>query len=203
VQSQRECIYDRNKDRRRGRKQALTDLYGKSEAFDSLLAALRASDDKSAEALLDRIKSGTPLDELIQYARDVQKDWPEGDPMLRDEANPSATLGRAAVMSIAVLCDTPLIRVSASPWTNATNDDDFVSHLLSVFFTWHHGCYPCLEQDLFIRDMQTMNLSAQFCSPFLVNTILLVACVSLLAVAELANPVAAIFRPSIRLCSLD
>lgn len=82
-------------------------------------------------------------------------------------------------MDINRLSDIPIIEVSANPWTSITDDDDFVSHLISLYFTWQHSILNYLDRDLFLRDMRSRELSTHFCSPFLVNSILAVACVSL------------------------
>lgn len=47
--------------------------------------------------------------------------------------------------------DQPPHWVPASPWTSLTNDDEAVSHLVSVFFTWHNPTWRFVEQDLFLQ----------------------------------------------------
>lgn len=89
-------------------------------------------------------------------------------------------LSRKSVLSISALCDTPPIMVPALPWTQVTTDDDFVSHLISTYFTWYHPAYPCLDQDVFLAEMRSKNIESLFCSPLLVNAMLAVACVSLI-----------------------
>jgi hypothetical protein len=76
------------------------------------------------------------------------------------------------------LSDIALFRVPAHPWTSVTEDDDFVSHLISLWFTWAHPFLNWIDRDLFIREMQTGSIDSDFCSPFLVNIILADACVS-------------------------
>lgn len=76
------------------------------------------------------------------------------------------------------LSDMAPFRVPAHPWTSITEDDDFVSHLISLWFTWAHPFLNWIDRDLFIREMQSGNIDSEFCSPFLVNIILADACVS-------------------------
>jgi len=118
------------------------------------------------------IRSEASVTEIIQLAKSTLAavDFRNGQ---HDESRT-----RRAVMSIAALTDEPPIRVPAKPWTNVTDDDHFVSHLVSVFFIWHHSMYPSLDQDLFVREMNSKNLNSQFCSPLLVSAILTAACVS-------------------------
>ena len=81
-------------------------------------------------------------------------------------------------MSITTLTDDPPIKVPAKPWTNVTNNDNAVSHLISVYFTLHNASYPTVDQDVFTREMNRKDLSSSFCSQFLVTSMLLVASVS-------------------------
>lgn len=76
------------------------------------------------------------------------------------------------VMPIQRLADTPIHRVPAKPWTNVTDDDDLVSHLISIWCTWSFPWFHWVNRDLFIRDMKAGDLDCEFCSPFLVNAIL-------------------------------
>lgn len=81
-------------------------------------------------------------------------------------------------MSVASLIDEPRFRVPAKPWTNVLDDDHVVSHLLSVYFTWPHQAHTVFDKDCFVRAMNAKDLSGTFCSPLLVNSLLLMACVS-------------------------
>jgi hypothetical protein len=81
-------------------------------------------------------------------------------------------------MDIKSLSDIPLYEVPAHPWTEVTSDASFVSHLISLYFTWQHPGLNWIDRDLFLRDMRSKKLGSKFCSPLLVNSILAVACVS-------------------------
>lgn len=84
--------------------------------------------------------------------------------------------GRSA-MSVQRLCDTPIVSVQARPWTTVTDDDGFVSHLVSLWFTWQYPHFHWLDRDMFVDDMRSGRLDSDFCSPFLVNIMLAEACV--------------------------
>ncbi|KAB8336725.1 hypothetical protein FH972_021034 [Carpinus fangiana] len=77
---------------------------------------------------------------------------------------------------VSSLCDAPHLKVVARPWTTVTADDDLISHLVSLWFTWHPPFIAWIDQDLFVRDMQSGNPAAPFCSKFLVNAICAQAC---------------------------
>lgn len=85
---------------------------------------------------------------------------------------------RRKVMDIHYLCDEAPCKVPAKPWTNVTEDDDLVSHLVSLYFTWDYPFWSFLDRDVFLRHMARGDLESEFCSPFLVNAVLANACVS-------------------------
>jgi hypothetical protein len=65
----------------------------------------------------------------------------------------------------------------AQPWTKLTTDDAFVSHLVTVFLNYNNVYWRYVEEDLFLHGMQR-GLPSEFCSPFLVNAICALACLS-------------------------
>lgn len=70
----------------------------------------------------------------------------------------------------------PKYWVPARPWTELM-DSDSVSQLVSVFLTLSNTHWRFIEQQLFLRDMRSGDLYAQYCSPLLVNAILSLASV--------------------------
>ena len=74
--------------------------------------------------------------------------------------------------------DGPLFFVPASPWTNVTDDDNAVSHLVSLFLAILNPMWRFVEEDLFLRAMRSRRKDTQFCSCLLVNAILASASVS-------------------------
>ena len=142
----------------------------RAEAFDTLLNSIRSSDDALLLELRDHARAGRPIDELVQVAQDV---------LGRNEIRSSSRNRlKRVVISIAALTEIPPIQVPASPWTNVTNDDNAVSHLVSVYFTWSHHAYASLDREVFVRHMASKDLGSPFCSPFLVNAMLMSASVS-------------------------
>jgi len=70
----------------------------------------------------------------------------------------------------------PIIIVPAKPWTTVTNDDDLVSHLMSLWFTWAHQWWQWIDRRTFVEAMRVGNLESLICTPYLVNMILADAC---------------------------
>lgn len=172
-----DCVYDEGQDgrRRSAKKRAVEELVLKREALDTLLEALRISDDGQLHHLLRLVKTDASLDDIIQYASAV--DLACNDRLGSD--TPEADQSRKIkLLSIgALLSDNPPVRVPAANWTTVTKDSEVVSHLVSIYFTWYHPAYPCIVRDLFVRGMVRGDLNSQFCSPVLVNAMLATACV--------------------------
>jgi hypothetical protein len=82
-------------------------------------------------------------------------------------------------MDVRRITDMPLFEVPAKPWTSVTDDDAFVSHLITLYFTWQQPTFRWVDRDLFLADMRAGKTGSRFCSPLLVNIILAVACVSI------------------------
>jgi hypothetical protein len=81
-------------------------------------------------------------------------------------------------LRVADLVEAPVIRVPAKPWTDVTNDAEFVSHLITVYFTWEHHWRTLFDKDLFVAQMRSLEADTTYCTPLLVNAILAFACVS-------------------------
>ncbi|PWY83610.1 hypothetical protein BO70DRAFT_386976 [Aspergillus heteromorphus CBS 117.55] len=86
--------------------------------------------------------------------------------------SPSPARSSRRFLDVRRLADSPVYRVPARPWTKVTDDDELVSHLISLWLTWTYPFFDWLDKDLFLRDMRAGQLQCQFCSPFLVNAIL-------------------------------
>ena len=106
---------------------------------------------------------------------------PDQIPILPEEDHPKGSPRAAfhpyARVTLESLCDIPLYKVPARPWTEVTDDNDFVSHLVSLYFTWDHPCAQFLDQGIFIDHMKRADAGSQFCTPLLVNSLLSMASV--------------------------
>ncbi|KAI9370599.1 fungal-specific transcription factor domain-containing protein [Aspergillus egyptiacus] len=60
-------------------------------------------------------------------------------------------------------------------WTSVTDDEQLISHLMTMYFTWHYPFFTTLSKDLFYRDY-VRGVSSQYCSSLLVNTMLALGC---------------------------
>jgi hypothetical protein len=89
-----------------------------------------------------------------------------------EEEDPPVSRPPRRMLDVRRLADSPIYRVPAKPWTTVTDDDDLVSHLVSLFFTWSFPYFCWIDRDAIISAMQSGDLSNPHCSPFLVNAIL-------------------------------
>ncbi|PKY01065.1 C6 transcription factor [Aspergillus campestris IBT 28561] len=183
--SRLECTLDTTADRRRrgALKRKIDELEDKEDLLVRLVGVLRESGNRRAYPLVNLIRSNASLPEIRYYidhqlSRDEAARTPEILEIghVVDSRDDARSLRR--ILDTKRLSDTPRFRVPARPWTRVVEDDDLVSHLVSLWFTWCQpfgGCW--VDRGRFLRDMQTGNAAGRrFCSPFLVNIILADAC---------------------------
>lgn len=184
--TENECIYDQDNDKRRRillhRRQE--ELQGDRDLLVRLVNTLREADNRRVFQLLNLIRSNASLDEIQKYINDHLYAELEHTPELLDVATRSDQVresehrSRRRIMDVRRLADVPRWNVPARPWTRVTDDDEFVSHLISLWLTWSYPFFNWIDNDLFVRDMQLWHPDkAKYCSPFLVNAILADACV--------------------------
>lgn len=158
------------------------------DLLHDLLKVMRSVDESHARGLFDLLRADSSVEELRSYIdktlsevrvsdhdgetiRSLERLWEKVD--VSSGAPPS----RPTVMDLNYLCDVTPFRVPAKPWTTVTNDDNLVSHLVSLYFTWDYPFYAFVDQKAFIRHMTLGNVDSDLCSPFLVNAVLANACV--------------------------
>ncbi|KAI5276267.1 hypothetical protein E4T47_00937 [Aureobasidium subglaciale] len=100
--------------------------------------------------------------------------------LLSDQGSPASESGSSRSESLETenskISSEPPYRLPAKPWTTLTDDDDLVTHLVSLYMEWVNPFFRPLEEDLFVAAMQAGDLTSEYCSPFLVNSILAYAC---------------------------
>lgn len=148
--------------------------------LDSLLEWLRSGLNEQINPLMILIRSNAPRQDLqafLEYnvgsPNSAGSELLDGNSLLPRQypRRRHRTGGIADIIN-------PPIQVPAKPWTTVTDDDDFVSHLLSLWFTWAHQWWHWVDKVLFLEAMRTQDLNNPLCTPYLVNMILADACVS-------------------------
>ncbi|KAL4923076.1 uncharacterized protein BDV17DRAFT_278081 [Aspergillus undulatus] len=154
------CILDEDSDRRRrgGLERRVDALEQDRTLLLRLVDSIRNESLDEAIRIVDLVRRDASLDEMRQYM-DRKSSSREVEEIL-----PQCNFGD------------PLYHVPAHPWTTVTDDKNYVSHLISLYFTWGFPVQKWIDRDLFIRDMQSSRTDSRFCSPFLVNALLAVAC---------------------------
>ncbi|OGM45393.1 pathway-specific regulatory protein [Aspergillus bombycis] len=157
------------------------------DLLHDLLKVMRSVDDSHAQGLFDLLRADSSAEQLRSYIDRALDEIQISDhddqaisslEHLREKVNVSsgAPPSRPTVMDLNYLCDITPFRVPAKPWTTVTNDDNLVSHLVSLYFTWDYPFYAFVDQRAFIRHMTLGNVDSDLCSPFLVNALLANAC---------------------------
>ncbi|GIJ99731.1 hypothetical protein Aspvir_003733 [Aspergillus viridinutans] len=181
-----ECIVDEGNDlRRKGalkRKAAMMEQ--DQELLIQLVRALRGSNERHVSHLVNMIRSHASLQEIREYITDhlklgtiedtsEVKEFRRQIHLLLDLEGPAFESQKTQRVA-----HSRPFNVPAKPWTVIQCRSAFVSELVSLWFTWNHSTFPCIDRSLFVRDMRAGNVVCQYCSPFLVNAILADACVS-------------------------
>ncbi|ODM18206.1 hypothetical protein SI65_06077 [Aspergillus cristatus] len=190
----RVCVFDESLDQRRrvAAKRTADELTYHRDLLNDLFKLIRAADESHALKLLEIIRKDASAEEIRTYidetlagldstsshSKENNKEMVNKLEDVRQMLNVEGTgpSFRRKVMDIHFLCDEAPCKVPAKPWTTVTEDDDLVSHLISLYFTWDYPFYSFLDRDVFLRHMAMGNLDSEFCSPFLVNAILANAC---------------------------
>ncbi|KAI3002245.1 transcriptional regulator family: Fungal Specific TF [Aspergillus niger] len=187
------CLVDEMADMRRkyAMKRKLDRLEQAEETLLRLIDALRESESKRLAQLLNLIRSNASFEELQIFLeqqftgreielspelREIQSQISRPSDDDEESQPPSQPRSSRRVLDVRRLADNPVHQVPAKPWTTVTDDDDLVSHLVSLWLTWTYPFFHWLDKDAFLRDMRAGNLECRFCSRFLVNAILSEAC---------------------------
>lgn len=155
------------------------------ELLIQLVSALRGSNERHVSHLVNMIRSHASLQEIREYItshlklgtiEDTSevKEFRRQIRRLLDLEGPASESQKA--QRVAYLCS---FNVPAKLWMMVRCNSSFVLELVSLWFTWNHSMFPCIDRSLFVRDMRAGNVVCQYCSPFLVNAILADACVSI------------------------
>ena len=140
------------------------------------METIRNQNDQTSIDVLNLIRSNAPLDEIGSCLSERQS---TDHTPVRDEGPVKQPKRSPQIyMDVKRITDMPVFQVPAKPWTTVTDDDAFVSHLISLYFTWQQPTFMWVDREPFLADMKAGKLGSRFCSPLLVNILLAVACVS-------------------------
>ncbi|EXJ81929.1 hypothetical protein A1O1_07996 [Capronia coronata CBS 617.96] len=171
-----ECTKDQNDDGRRklAVKRKIDVLEWDRHLLDELLAAIRTANPGQLDSLINLIRNNATRQDLHSFL-DTQLDGLKESLHLEDAHRYQRGTRRRMLGRIQDVVNPP-ISVPAKPWTTVTDDDDFVSHLISLWCTWAHPWWHWVDEALFLEAMQTGDTTSLICTPYLVNMILADAC---------------------------
>jgi hypothetical protein len=148
---------------------------------------IRSASQDSQQELLQMIRNHSSVQNIRAYldrilpdvhAHEKNEEAPRRSKKAKHNTGVDAPQFRPQIMEIRYLCGSAPYRVPAKPWTSVTDDDDLVSHLISLYMTWDYPFYAFIDRETFIAHMRNGSLHSDFCTPFLVNAMLANACVS-------------------------
>ncbi|KAH8691609.1 hypothetical protein BGW36DRAFT_305078 [Talaromyces proteolyticus] len=191
LKSKVECVIDTEGDQRRklNLKKKIDSLEDDRRLLLQLMETLQRGPQSYNTELVHDIRTLENINDVKLYlkAHLMRKEaqWSpewievENDMKWISEQQPQEKLStqkRTPILPVPGLVDIPSFRVPASPWTSVTEDDSFISHLISLWFTCSFPGYNYIDQELFLRAMRSRDLRSPLCSPFLVNAMLADAC---------------------------
>jgi hypothetical protein len=136
-----------------------------------LFGHIRTCPEAEAKQFYQQLRTADGLQDLLQLSGESSLSFKQKHRILGSEKT-ACDLGLDVVGSSAIM-------VPARPRTVLAGDA-FVSELVSAFFAYDHcSGIPFVDEECFLADMRAEDITqARFCSPFLVNAICALRCVS-------------------------
>lgn len=126
--------------------------------------ALRSASQGHQQELLQMIRHRTPMQQIRVFLNRI---LPDAEVHEKNEEEPSKLRKirhdvrmendmpqfRPQIMDIHYLCGSAPYRVPAKPWTSVTDDDDLMSHLVSLCMTWDYPFYAFFDRETLLEHM--------------------------------------------------
>ncbi|KAF3941987.1 hypothetical protein ABW19_dt0210119 [Dactylella cylindrospora] len=184
-----ECVYSIEETARFKRsitRNKIKDYEAEIEKYEKILDHIKTSSVPSLQRVLNVIRGQAPLEDIMLFIRNDHSPYLPTDVISPEPATSDLSLlmneswqalesGQQGI-STEILDDRPLLNLAAQPWTTIVDDDELVSHLMSLYWTWDHPVWHLFDFDIFIEAMKKGDTT--YCSPLLVNAVLAEACVS-------------------------
>jgi hypothetical protein len=152
-------------------KRKLSEIEESKKDLDELLFHLSKRPLSEAQGIFDRLRSHESPTAVLRIIK-------EGDLLLSkrlQDSHPQPTMQALETEGL----KKSKIKVPARPWTTIAGDG-IVSELVSSFFAWDNIFFIMfIDKQAFLEDMRKQDVTgARYCSPFLVNVICSLRCVS-------------------------
>jgi len=146
------------------------------QEVDEIVRKLRLHE--NLDSVLNSVRAGPFLQPLAERDVDIhagiEGDYPSREHVFgltqfssRNLAPTDVQLGRAPE------AHTPFSQTNHS-WTGVTDDQEFIDHLISIYFTWQHSFFQSFPEKLFREDMAAGR--TRYCSKVLVNAVCAAGC---------------------------
>ncbi|KAF3192265.1 hypothetical protein TWF225_000524 [Orbilia oligospora] len=187
IESDLDCIYSVEGTARHKRniiRDKIKDYESDIAKYERILDHIKGSSVSSLQRVLEVIRGQATLEEIMMFIRNDQAAY-----LPTEVISPVPTTSSLSLLmneewyqgiepldriNLEILDDRPILDVTAHPWTTVTDDDELVSHLMSLYMTWDHPVWHLFDWDIFIDAMKTGDTT--YCSPLLVNATLAEAC---------------------------
>ncbi|KAK6346057.1 hypothetical protein TWF730_010391 [Orbilia blumenaviensis] len=164
--------------------------YCSKEELPGLLELIRgdASIEQIAQYIQDKLEDDSniaTLEDDLAESPLMDEEMGEDNEEVESELSASSSAAQSYrrhsktidAMDIGSIVQISIPDVPSQPWTTVTTNDEFVSHLIQLYFTWEAPIYDFVEKALFISDMRSGDpKNSRYCSPLLVNSMLAAAC---------------------------
>ncbi|KAK6524078.1 hypothetical protein TWF694_005741 [Orbilia ellipsospora] len=186
IEADVECVYSIEETARYKRniiRNKIKEYESDIDKYERIFEHIRNSSISSLERVLDVIRGQASLEDIVLFIRHDHSPFLPTEVISPKPATSDlsllmneqwATLDPSGGIDLSIVDDRPILNLSAQPWTTVTNDDELVSHLMSLYMTWDHPIWHLFDFDIFIDAMK--NNDTTYCSPLLVNATLAEAC---------------------------
>jgi hypothetical protein len=165
----------------------VAELESDHKILSDLMEVIRTGDNSEVEALVRQIQANASVEELansLAIALSRRSSAEDSEVRTKAPTRIHSPFPTQFVSPRAFHGSPNVVSVPAKPWTTVTDDDELVSHLISLWFTWRHWSFPVVDREEFVKAMQSGTEDSRVCTPALVNMILADACVSSLSRAS-------------------
>ncbi|KAI9880982.1 MAG: hypothetical protein M1830_009476 [Pleopsidium flavum] len=186
-----ECVYDIDSDHRRkgALKRDIETLRERNGALGIIVASIRSSSEVEVADIVQQIRADENLEAIAESlkrsvtlpgrsdSQTLEGEFSDlmGKPSL-DDSGETRHYGHSSNLGLVPHEDALPLRNNnpSESWTRATQDAEFVGHLMGLYFCWQHPFYVLFSKECFLHDMARGR--SKYCSPLLVNALLAAAC---------------------------
>ncbi|KAJ6255951.1 hypothetical protein Dda_9242 [Drechslerella dactyloides] len=186
VEAGLECLYsveDTARHKRTVLHKKIKDYETDIEKYEQVLEHIKTSGVPALHRVLNVISDQAPLEDIMLFIRNEESSYPPIGAISPEPATSDLSLlmneqweslQSQGFLNTELVDDRPILNLAAAPWTTVTDNDELVSHPMSLYMTWDDPVWHLFDFDILIDAMKYEDLT--YCSPLLVNATLAEAC---------------------------